>query len=88
VETNGDGITKATDAFFPMYFDVVGRFENYEADFTRVLEACGAAAPNKVPHVNKRVSHPPIAWDRETLAAVEARFGEDFENFGYEPLRP
>jgi hypothetical protein len=69
-------------------FDVVGRFEDYEADFSRVLKACGVdERPSAVPHVNRRVAGPPIPWDREMLAAVERRFADDFRNFGYKPQR-
>ena len=69
-------------------FDFVARFENYAEDFPKALLACGVKrAPRSPPHVNRSVRHPPITWDNEMLDAVERRFSEDFQNFGYD-VRP
>jgi len=68
-------------------FDLIGRFENYEEDFRKALAICGATPPDKPPHVNRSAGHAPILWDRELLSAVERRFADDFENFGYQPRR-
>lgn len=68
-------------------FDFVGRFESYAEDFPKALAVCGVEAPPQIPHVNRRAPHPPIAWDRELLAAVERRFADDYANFGYAPRR-
>jgi hypothetical protein len=70
-------------------FDFVGRFENYETDFAEALRVCGVTdVPAQAPHVNRRAANPPILWDREMLEAVERRFADDFNNFGYEARRP
>jgi len=69
-------------------FDVIGRFENYAADFNRILQACGVLdAPSTPPHVNRRVADPMVHWDREMLDAVEAQFADDFRHFGYKLRR-
>lgn len=69
-------------------FDFVARFENYADDFPKALLACGVKrSPRSIPHVNRSIRHPPVAWDNEMREAVERRFAEDFRNFGYD-VRP
>lgn len=67
-------------------FDFVGRFENFDVDFRRMLSVCGIPPlGGPVPHYNKGNSDKLAHCDKEVLGMVREKFAEDFKNFGYDP---
>ncbi|HUR76602.1 MAG TPA: sulfotransferase family protein [Acidimicrobiales bacterium] len=69
-------------------YDVIGRFESFEADFRAVLERLGA--PADVVAMAKEVTNStePLptaaAYDTDLAAIVYDHYRDDFEAFGYE----
>ena len=69
-------------------YDVIGRFENFVADFADILTRLGA--PADVLALGAEVTNPtselPLAavYDRELAAIVYDYYRDDFETFGYQ----
>jgi hypothetical protein len=69
-------------------YDFVGRFENFQSEFSQVLHRLGANEELKKraqTPVGKTIQIPPGAvYDRETASWVYDVYREDFDNFGYD----
>jgi hypothetical protein len=70
-------------------YDLVGRFENFAADFECVLRRLNAppeilATASEVKNATYKL-HPAIAYDRDLAGLAYDLYKPDFENFGYDP---
>jgi hypothetical protein len=67
-------------------FDFVGRYENFDDDFRKMLSVCGLPpCEGAVPHYNKGNADKMTHCDQEVIGMVKEKFAEDFINFGYDP---
>lgn len=72
-----------TDADGRLMVDFVGRYENLEEDFKRILKTAGLS-PARLPHENRsRHSHYSRYYTERTKEIVAERFRRDIEAFGY-----
>jgi hypothetical protein len=66
-------------------FDFIGRYEYFDRDFRTMLSVCGLPPhEGEVPHYNQGNADKMSYCDREVIQMVNARFVEDFANFGYD----
>jgi len=69
-------------------YDFIGRFENFQSDFSQVLDRLSASTELKdraQTRVNQTAQiHPAVAFDRETASWVYEVYRDDFVNFGYD----
>jgi hypothetical protein len=66
-------------------FDFLGRYENFDDDFRKLLSVCGLPPyDGKAPHYNKGNADKMSYCDREMIEMVKEKFAEDFANFGYD----
>lgn len=70
-------------------YDVIGRFESFEADLRRILESRGIdfdryyyAERRHASAANDRLA---AMYDAQTAALTRAMYASDFERFGYDP---
>ena len=72
-----------TDENGNMITDFIGRFENLQSDFNKVLQKVGLGK-YELPHINKtRKKDYRIFYTSKTRAIVAERFKKDIEYFGY-----
>jgi hypothetical protein len=71
--------------------DIVGRTEHLGADLRRVCEAVGLPKPRRLRRLNRtgrqRFFHAPTGLSGSVRAAIEHRYAEDFDVFGYARTR-
>lgn len=64
--------------------DFIGRFENIEEDFARIVALAGVVGPLPLGHINAtRGGDWRDEYDEESLAFVAEHFAPDIERFGY-----
>lgn len=67
-------------------FDLVGRYENFDADVRKMLDLCGLPAyPGELPHSNQGHADKRRFCDQEIIRMVRQKFDEDYVNFNYDP---
>jgi hypothetical protein len=72
------------------YVDLIGRFEQMEEHFTRIVDVLGVELVEPLQHRNKSIrrdSYPydPGLWDQEMIDHMAPLFGPFAEEFGYLP---
>ena len=64
----------------------LARFENYQAEVHRFLDAVGIRGSIELPHLNRTTRSKPYAsyYNDETIRLVQQRYSEDIRRFGYQ----
>lgn len=64
--------------------DFVGRFENFQNDFSAILERLQLRGVNQIPHKNKSCrSHYRDYYDSEAMEMIREMYAIDIRKFGY-----